>query len=563
MIGGMDDALLAAWALVLTVALPIAGGLFALVMPGDDRLALRYVGMGTSVGTALIGVFAVSVGLDAPLALERLGVRVTLDGLSAPLLLSLMVATPIALRSGAPRIFERTQFYVVTVLFAEGLLAAALLVDAVLLRVAIATVGAVPLFTLVALFGGPLRGTTTLRAAIIWLILDIGALAVIAWLAARAGVDVHRVQVDDLTAATAALPPALKPWVFLVLVAPGLVRLAAGPFSVWLASFLDEAPVSAAILASCGAAPVGALLVARVAVPACPEGAHGVLPVFAGIAALSVLLSGVIAIAERDLRRLLAQLLQAGGATAAVALVSLDEHALATGLVHVVALGASAALALTAVEAVERRFETRDAVDLVGLGQANPILAIFLVLGLLALVGIPALGAGTTLWATASAVTRADALVAAGLPPLASAWLAASLVGGALLASVGVAGMARRVLQPPPRKARAVGPAVERVLTFGQASRLFVPATAALLMGLAAGALIDAARGPATEIAARARAHAGVIDEPIDPFPTRMGSVPFFIPRGPAADPMDPVDPVDPVDPTDATGLGERGEGRP
>lgn len=545
MIAGVDDAVLAAWALVIVVALPLAGALFALVMPGEDRLALRYVGMGTSVGSALIGLFAVSLAMDAPLALERLGVRVSLDGLSAPLLLSLVVAAPIALRSGAPRIFERTQFYVVTVLLTEGLLAAALVVDSVLLRLAIATTGAVPLFALVALFGGPQRGTTTLRAAMIWLSVDVAALAVVAWLAARAGVDVPRAHIHDLTTAAANLPAHLKPWVFLVLVAPGLVRLAAGPFSVWLASFLDEAPVSAAILACCGAASVGAHLVVRIAVPACPEGLQTVLPAFVAIGALSVLLSGLIAVAERDLRRLLAQLVQGGGATAAVALVSLDERALATGLVHVVASGAAAALVLTAVEAIERRFETRDAVELAGLGQVNPLLAAFLILGLFAFIGIPALGAGTTLWATASSVGRAQALVAAGLPPLSSAWLAVSLVAAALLASAGVAGTARRLLQPPPRKARAATHAVEGVLTVGQAVRLFIPAAAMLLVGLGAGVLIDAGSGTAREIAVAARARAGLLEVAGEPFPAGPPATPLLEPRLESPEPsLDDVGPA-------------------
>ena len=244
--------------LLLVAALPLAGALFVLVMPGAGRLSLRYVGMGTSVAAGICALRAAWLAVSAPVALDVAGVRLSLDGLSASLIVSLAVATPIALRSGAPRVLERTQFYVVTVLFAEGLLATALVVDAPLLRLAVAPIAAVPLFALVALFGGPMRGTTTLSAAMIWLLVDVAALAVVAWLAAKAGVDIPRARIEDLAASAAALPPSWQPWVFLVLAAPGLVRLAAGPFSVWLASFLDEAPVSAAILAACGAAPLGA-----------------------------------------------------------------------------------------------------------------------------------------------------------------------------------------------------------------------------------------------------------------------------------------------------------------
>lgn len=529
MIPGLSDT----WTLLLVFALPMAGALFALVMPGVDRLALRYVGMGTSVATGIVAIRAAWLAVSEPLSWQLMplfaghspvggagGVRLSLDGLAVPLLLSLVVATPIALRSGAPRVLERTQFYVVTVLFAEGLLAAALVVDGALLRLAVATLASVPLFALVALFGGPQRGTTTMRAAMIWLLVDIAAIAVVAWLAARAGVEAPRASVADLRAGAATLSPALQPWIFLVLAAPGLVRLAAGPFSVWLAAFLDEAPVSAVILAACGAAPLGAHLVVRLAVPVAPQGLLVLLPWLCAIGALAVVLSGIIAIAERDLRRLLAQLLQASGVVSALSLLCFGAAGISAGTVHVVAAGASATWALTAIEATERRFETRDAVDLAGLGKAVPLLAAFLVLGLCSLTVIPALGAGTTLWIAVRAIATAPGLAAAGLPSLMSAWVALSLVVGALLASVGVAAAARRILQPAPRKARPI----HDELNAGQAARLFVPAAVALAAGLLASSIMLPGADTAHGLAAGARAAAHIVDDDATPFAPRGGS---------------------------------------
>jgi NADH-quinone oxidoreductase subunit M len=518
MIAGFPDS----WALLLVCALPLVGALFALAMPGVDRLALRYVGMGTGIATAVVGLRAAWLAASEPLTWGSSpgGVSLALDGLSVPLLASLVIATPIALRSGAPRVADRTQFYVVTVLFAEGLLAAALVVDGAMVRLVLATMASVPLFALVALFGGPQRGSTTMRAAMIWLFVDVAALAVVAWLAARAGVDASRATVAHLAAGALTLPPELQPWIFLALAAPGLVRLAAGPFSVWLAAFLDEAPVSAVVLAACGAAPLGAHLLIRLAVPVAPHGLVVLLPWITAIGALAVALSGVIAIAERDLRRLLAQLLQASGVVSALALLLLGADGITAGTAHVVATGASAAWALTAIEAIERRFETRDAVDLAGLGKAVPLLAVFLVLGLFALTVVPALGAGTTLWIAASAVAVAPGLPAAGLPPGASAWRALALVLGALLAAAGVAAAARRLLQPSPRKLRRIFDE----LNAGQAARLFVPAVAAIATGALAASMTAIGEAPARALASRARAAAHLSDVVAEPF-ARAGDV--------------------------------------
>jgi NADH:ubiquinone oxidoreductase subunit 4 (subunit M) len=469
------------FALFLTVALPIGGALFCLAMPGVDRLALRHVGVAVGIAAGLCALVAVRAGRASFSAFD---VTLRIDTLSAPLLLTLAVFGPVALRAGAPRVFERTQFYVVTALFLQGMLAAALLVDAPLLLLGILPLSAVPLFALVALFGGPLRGSTTLKTAVVWILVDIVALAALALVAADAGVDVTTAALPDLARAAAARPVEEQRWLFLALAAPAFVRLAAGPFSVWLAAFLDEAPVSAAVLACCGAAPVGVHVLARVALPIAPHGAADLIPVFFFFGVLAFLVSGLIAVAERDLRRLCAQLLQIGGASAALALCTFDAAAVAIGTVHVVATGASAALFLIAVEAAERRFETRDVVELSGLARSVPLVGGLTLLGLCALVGVPATGAGTTLWMCATAFARAPTL-----PPFSGPLLAAALAGGALLAAAGAAAVARRALAPPHRKHRRF---LEEV-TGPQAARLWVPALLAVIIGLAAPFFVERA----------------------------------------------------------------------
>lgn len=97
--------------------------------------------------------------------------------------------------------------------------------------------------------------------------------------------------------------------------------------------------------------------------------------------------------------------------------------------------------------------------------------------------------------------------MASGLPPSTSLWLAGAVVIGTLLSAAGVAAAARRLLQPAPKKARR---APLEVLNFGQSARLFVPAAAALLVGLFAGRLVDIGRDEAKEIAVEARLRAGL-----------------------------------------------------
>lgn len=499
-------ALLDTWGLALVPALMVGGALFVLVMPSLDRLALRHVGLTISVAAGLVGLRLSWLASSAPRHLELPGVRLGLDSFSAPMLVMLCIALPVALRAGAPRIFERTQFYVVTVLFCGGLGAAALLCEAPAVKLGVATLAAVPLFALVSLFGGPQRGSTTMKTAVLWLLVDAAAMAGAVLLAARAHVGVSVATVDDLAIGAATLSGDQSALLFVALAAPGLVRLAAGPFSVWLADFLEQAPVSAAIVATAGAAPLGLELLARVALPVAPGGALAVLPVAMLVAMLALGVSAILSLAERDLRRLCAQLLQLSGAAAALAVLTFGGDAIAAACGLVVATAASAMLALCTIESIERRYETRDCVELIGLAWQTPLLASLLAAGLFGMTGIPLVGAGTALWLLAGALGHGPSMAAAALPPAWNLVLEVAVVAAAALGSIGVATGMRRLLLPAPRRTRRD----LESLTLGQAARLLVPAVVALLAGPVAAMVVHGARPVADELARSSAGRAAV-----------------------------------------------------
>lgn len=507
-------ALVDTWGMALVPLMFVGGALFMLVMPGVDRLSLRHVGMTVSILAALVSLRLAWLASEAPRALAPFGIQLRLDAINGPMVVMACVSIPIALRAGAPRVFARTQFYVVTVLFCGGLGTTTLLVAAPIVKLVIATLAAVPLFALVSLFGGPQRGSSTMKAAVLWLLVDAAAMAVAVLLAARAQVSVSAASVDDLATGAAVQPPEQAAILFLALAAPGLVRLAAGPFSVWLSDFFEQAPVSAAIIAGATAMPLGLELLARVALPAVPQGALALLPAILVVGLLALAVSAVLALAERELRRLLAQLLHLAGAAAALAVITLGGGAIAAAVGLVLASAGSAMLALCTVEAIERRYETRDCVELIGLGHQTPLLAAFLAAGLFGLGGIPLIGAGTAVWLLAGELGHGPAFAAAALPASWQLVLEVVVVAACALASIGVATAMRRLLLPAVRHGHRD---LERVTT-AQALRLLVPAVVALAVGLGAPVVVQDARPIAEQLARTAAARAALRPPPDVPF---------------------------------------------
>lgn len=445
------------WLLVM-VALPAVASLFALAVPGRDRLTLRGVGVFGALAAFGAGVAALVSG---DVDVDAFGWR--LRGVAVPAAFAILGVTPMALRAGAPRVQTGLQAYVAAVLSAESLALAAVVVDDLAVAVAVAVVGAVPVFALVALFGGPERGSVTWRAASLWLLVDSVALGAVV-VGGSGGGDVDVV-------------------VVVALLGPGLVRLAAGPHGLWALPVFEQAPVAAACLLGGLTAPVGVVLLARAVDvadgPGLAAALAAVVPWLASVLAVACAVGAALVTAERDLRRIVAHLIGVLGATAALVVVAgaaLDAAAL------VALMGFSSAACVMLVEAVERRLETRKTPELRGLMAMSPLLAVLLPWSFVALCGLPGPGVAAALW---PALARVSAAAGTALP---LAVCAAAL----LVAGVGCARLLARVSGEPRQRLTEFVRVSPR-----QGMRLLVPVLALAVASLLCDAVLRIARGTA------------------------------------------------------------------
>ena len=449
--------------IALVLLVPLAGGAFALVVPADDRLTLRAVGVFTGLLALLPGLLLLqSSDETATLVLPFATLR--FSGVGVPAALVILGVTPMALRAGAPRVTSGLPAYVTAILLAESGALLVVLVDDLVTATAAAMVAAVPFFALVALFGGPERGSVTLRAASLWLLLDAAALAAL-------------VLVGDGRAS--------HPVVIVALLGPGLARLAAGPHGLWALPVLEQSPVAAACLMGGLVAPVGAVLLCRSVAVVDVAALATLVPLLAGVLAVGCAIGCALVVAERDLRRMVAHLLGALGAvTALVAVCGSGSPSTHVGAVGLAALtGFTASLCLMVVEAVERRLETRRITELSGLLQLSPSLALLLPVSFWCLCGLPGPGIAVALWPALAGLMGGT--VGAGAETG-----AAAVVCGAslLLAAIGASGLLVRV-GGRPRKGLVQIVSV----SLRQGIRLLLPVAAVVAASLAHGGVLRAA----------------------------------------------------------------------
>jgi NADH-quinone oxidoreductase subunit N len=172
-------------------------------------------------------------------------------------------------------------------------------------------------------------------------------------------------------------------------------KVAVVPFHMWTPDVYQGAPSSVTGFMSVGAKVAGFAALLRVFVLSYPSLADDLAPVFWGIAALTMIVGNVVAIAQTNIKRLLAYSSIAHAGYMMMALVpyghpELAQPAVASTLFYLVGytLTSFAAWAVViALEKLEGKGLNLD--DYAGLGRKHPMLAAVMTVAMLSFIGIP------------------------------------------------------------------------------------------------------------------------------------------------------------------------------
>jgi NADH-quinone oxidoreductase subunit M len=177
-------------------------------------------------------------------------------------------------------------------------------------------------------------------------------------------------------------------WVFYLLMAAVVLRKGLLPFHSWIVTGFERGPLLPQTLLVNGH--LGAFLTARLALPLLPDVAREDLPWIGKLALITAAYTALLVLVERKPRRLLALISISQASFILVGLTSNHATGIAGALLHWQVV----AIATTVVTAVYAGLEARIGSDLdtrryLGLAAGAPRLAVFFLVGGLALVGLP------------------------------------------------------------------------------------------------------------------------------------------------------------------------------
>jgi len=197
----------------------------------------------------------------------------------------------------------------------------------------------------------------------------------------------------------------------MVLVAFGF-KVAAAPFHLWAPDVYQGAPAPTAAFIASASKLAGYGLFARLlwagTTPGAEGGVPGWLPVVAVLAGVSLLLGNLVALAQTDVRRLLAYSAIAHAGALLLGVMTAGRAGFGPLVYYAATYGLASLGAFGVIAAVERGGGCRRLEDLAGLYRRSPLLAGCLTVFVLSLAGIPPLAGFFGKFAVFAAALRFD-----------------------------------------------------------------------------------------------------------------------------------------------------------
>ncbi len=324
--------------------------------------------------------------------------HVGLDGISAPLLVMTAVLTTAAIVSAWTPIEERqSQFYGLVLFLEAALLGVFSALDFFVWFVFWEAV-LIPMYLLIGVWGGPRRKYAAIKFFVYTnlasLLMFIGYVALVFGLGDAVGsFDMVEVAQALSTTEPDALgwidPGTLKAAAFAAMFIGFAVKVPIVPFHTWLPDAHVEAPTPASILLAGVLLKMGTYALLRFNFTMLPDQAMEFAEIIAVVAVISVIYGAMLALAQRDLKRIVAYSSVSSMGYVILGLMALTLYGVGGATFQMVAHGLISGLLFMLVGIIYNETHTRMVSDISGLATRMPLTVAAFVAGAFAYMGLP------------------------------------------------------------------------------------------------------------------------------------------------------------------------------
>jgi NADH-quinone oxidoreductase subunit M len=191
------------------------------------------------------------------------------------------------------------------------------------------------------------------------------------------------------------LPLSEQTWLFLAFALAFAIKVPLLPFHTWLADAHTEAPTSGSVILAGVLLKMGTYGLVRFGIGMFPAAAVRCAPLFIALGAAGIVYGALLAMAQTDLKRLIACSSVSHLGYVVLGLFALTRVSIAGGVLQMVNHGLSTGLLFLLVGMIYDRRHTRMLDRFGGLASPMPLFALFFVVSVLSSVGLPGLNGFT------------------------------------------------------------------------------------------------------------------------------------------------------------------------
>ncbi len=254
----------------------------------------------------------------------------------------------------------------------------------------------VPLFFLVGIWGGPQRRYAAIK---FFLYTFVGSLVTLLGLVALALVAYSKglatpTSIPDLARWLAQNPldPNWQVALFLAISVGFMVKIPVFPLHTWLPLAHVEAPTAGSVMLAGVLLKLGTYGILRLCLPMFPYACQTIgVPLMAALAVAGIIYGSLCALAQRDIKKLVAYSSVAHLGFCVLGLFALNRAGVSGGVLQMINHGLSTGALFLLVGMIYDRYHTRQLDDLGGLAARLPLLATIMVFISMASIGLPGL----------------------------------------------------------------------------------------------------------------------------------------------------------------------------
>jgi NADH-quinone oxidoreductase subunit M len=295
-----------------------------------------------------------------------------LDGISLLLVLMTALLMPLCVLCSWRYIQKRVKEFMICLLIMESAMIGVFCALDLVLFFVFWEAMLIPMALLIGVWGGPRKIYAALKFFIYTMAGSVMLLVAILALFLKTGTfHIPELMGRDYS-------PTFQLWVFLAFALSFAIKVPMFPFHTWLPAAHVEAPTAGSVLLASVLLKMGTYGFLRFCLPITPHAAHTLMPWMLGLSVVAILYGGFTALAQSDLKKLVAYSSVAHMGFATLGIFVLNASGLEGSLLVMINHGITTGALFIAVGIVYERLHTRELDAASGLGKFMPVFAGFL-----------------------------------------------------------------------------------------------------------------------------------------------------------------------------------------